>query len=253
VTGLLDRAAAWFVTPLGSAPPAPDPEPPLRVAREDELVDLAALGYADGRFAPPVAAEAQARVSAMGRVASRAVVLGAPGEVAVAAAALALALRRRCRTGAAVVVLCGAEAAPALAATTLAAPGLPGARRLAARLARRDLPASAHGRLVWAALTSAADEAGAAATRIAAAAGDAPVVLALLGPRSAAADALLAAHDAALLADDPGSALADLAVADLGGLGLAVHCWPPPAAGAARVAALAGWRAPAGVPDLAAT
>jgi len=240
VTGLLDRVAAWFVTPLGSAPPTCEPEPPLRVAREDELVDLAELGYADGRFSPPVAA----RVHAV----SRAAVLGAPGDVPAAAAALALDLRRRRRTGTAIVVLWAADAVPPLPAPALAAPGLPGARRLAARLARRDITASAHGRLVWIPLGCALDE----VARIAAAAGDAPVVLGLLGPRSAAADTLLAAHDAALLAADPDSPLAALAVADLGRLGVPLRCWAPPAAGAARLAALAGWRAPAGVPEVVA-
>jgi hypothetical protein len=117
---------------------------------------------------------------------------------------------------------------------------------LAARLARRGLAASAHGRLVWIGLGPGPDE----EARIAAAAGDAPVVLALLGPRSAAADALLAAHDAALLAADPDSPLAALAMADLRRLGVPLRCWAPPAAGAARLAALAGWSAPAGVPEV---
>ena len=250
MTGLLDRAAAWFVTPLGSAPPPPDPDPPLRVAREDELVDLAQLGYADGRFAPPVAAAqpAPSVPSARADIAARAVVLGAPADVPAGAAALALALRRRRRTGAAIVVLWGAQTAPSPPAPALAAPGLPGARMLAARLARRGLAASAHGRLVWIGLGPALDE----EARIAAAAGDAPVVLALLGPRSAAADALLAAHDAALLAADPDSPLAQLAMADMSRLGVPLRCWAPPAAGAARLAALAGWRAPAGLPEVAA-
>jgi hypothetical protein len=246
VTGLLDRAAAWFVTPLGSAPAAPDPEPPLRVARGDELVDLAELGYADGRFAPPVAPPIAPPAAARVHAASRVVVLGAPGDVPAAAAALALDLRWRRRSGAAIVVLWSADGAPSLPAPALAAPGLPGARRLSARLARREIRASAHGRLVWIPLGSALDE----EARIAAAAGDAPVVLALLGPRSAAADTLLAAHDAALLAADPDSPLAALAVADLGRLGVPLRCWAPPAAGAARLAALAGWRAPAGVPEV---
>jgi hypothetical protein len=269
VSGLLERAAAWFVTPIGSPPTIPDPEPALRVAREDELVDLAELGYADGRFVPPVAQRAApsapavparaARVPAVparARVAAeppRAVVLGPTADVLVAAAALALDLRRRRRGGAAVVVLWSGEDAPdpALPAPAMAAPGLPGARLLAARLGRRGVAAGAHGRLVWCTLATAGDTAGAEHRRIAAAAGDAPVVLALLGARSAAGDALLAAHDAALLAADPGSPLTELAAADLGRAGVPLRAWAPPAAGATRLAALAGWRAPAGVPELA--
>jgi hypothetical protein len=285
VTGRLERAAAWFVTPIGSSRPTAEDEPPLRVAgpdepavrvaREDELVDLAALGYADGRFAPPVARRTADRpphgpaaepalapsfvapssvAPPLAVAAPRAIVLGAPPDVAVAAAAVALELRRRRRTGAAVVVVCAATAGepPALPAPTLAAPGLPGARLLARRLARRDHPASAHGRLVWVPLATPAEDVGAVEARIAAAAGHAPVVLALPGPRSAAADAVLAGHDTALLAAAPDSPLADLAGEDLRRLGVPLHCWAPPAGGAARVAALAGWRAPAGLPDLAA-
>jgi hypothetical protein len=273
VTGLLERAAAWFVTPIGSSPAAPDPEPPLRVAREDELVDLAELGYADGRFAPPVAHRAappapvpssepspapaprrhgaapRARPARIAAEPPRAVVLGPAEDVVVAAAALALDLRRRVRAGAAVVVLHSGEDAtePALPAAAVAAPGLPGARLLAARLARRGLSAGAHGRLVWCPL-AAADAA--EHRRIAAASGDAPVVLALLGPRSPAGDALLAGHDAALLAAEPGSPLAALAAPDLERAGVGLLAWAPPPAGPARLAALAGWRAPAGVPEL---
>jgi hypothetical protein len=291
VTGLLERAAAWFVTPIGSPPATPDPEPVLRVAREDELVDLAELGYGEGRFVAPVAhragppapapamraptervpaAPAPMRVvpvpapipgAAVARPLAptlaaeppRAVVLGPTADVLVAAAALALDLRRRGRTGAAVVVPWSGDDAPGptLPAPALAAPGLPAARLLAARLGRRGVTAGAHGRLVWCPLAGTADAAGAEHRRIAAASGDAPVVLALLGARSAAGDALLVAHDGALLAAEPGSPLTELAAADLGRAGVPLRAWAPPAAGAARAAALAGWRAPAGVPELA--
>jgi hypothetical protein len=155
--------------------------------------------------------------------------------VGVAAATL---LARRARTGCGLALVWTApqprppgDARP---------PATRAARRLAVALAARELAGRPCGRAVELMLPPDSGDALAVARRATAAAGDAPVVLALGGPRAAAFDDVLAEQDGVLVLMRPGAdaALAALAVAAL-----------PPAAGvahpfaigpAARVLAAAG-------------
>jgi hypothetical protein len=150
--------------------------------------------------------------------------LAPAGDAPALAAGLALALARRER--AATAVACVWSAAPARALWH--APALPAATRLARALAARGHAARGSGRLVLVRLAAGCEEAAAEALRVTAAAGAAPTVLALAGPRVAAFDALLDAQDLVVVAVAPGAApaLARLAVA---GLQRAVACEVPPA------------------------
>jgi hypothetical protein len=139
-------------------------------------------------------------------------VLAGPREGGVAATALALALGRT-------AVVCrwdGRDPAPPRAATA----SLP-ARRLAERLDRRGLDASARGRLVTVALPASPVEARAATERTRAAIDDVPLVLLVAGPRPPALDPLLAALDRLVLVPSPGAppGLDDLALATAAHLG----------------------------------
>jgi hypothetical protein len=116
-------------------------------------------------------------------------VLAAPRDVLALAAVLALRLTR----GTAAVGLWTGPAAPRHPRAGL--PPTPGARRLATSLAARDLPARAAGRLVTTVLPADEPSAAAAATRLTAAVRDAPVVLAVGGPRGEAWDGVLAGCD----------------------------------------------------------
>jgi hypothetical protein len=175
---------------------------------------------------------------------ARALVLGAPADAPAFAAALAGALRARERAHAALVCVSGGLAP----STSLWSGG--GARRLAARLAARDLEVRAAGRLVWLSLPVDTSEAAMALARLLGWL-DAPIVTALAGPRSAEHDALVADHDLVVavrpvmggaLSEAGAAALTALALEGLDGWSLA--CDPLPA-GPAR------WRARAGLARLA--
>ena len=119
-------------------------------------------------------------------------------------------------------------------------PALPAARRLAAALAARGHDARAAGRLVVVRLPAQPDEAAVQARRATAAAGSAPTVLALGGPRVAALDALLDEQDLVVVAAPSGTdpALARLALAGLQtATARACVCEVPPAHPARTVAA----------------
>jgi hypothetical protein len=193
MSGRLERAASFFIAPA---------EAPTRAAAAP---------------VPP---------------AVRAVVLGAPGDVAPLAAAVALALRTP-----GLVALWHAEGA--------AAPGLSirAAARLAARLSARDLPAVARGRLAWLALPADPDEA-AVAVRRASAVVDGPLVTALGGARPPALEELVGEHDLAVVAADPDTALARAALAGLAARGVEAVACPPLRRGLSRRAARAGLTAP---------
>jgi len=123
------------------------------------------------------------------------------------ACALALALRAR---GAAVVCTWAAPAAPATAPPTAAA------RRLAASMQARNLSAAASGRLVLIRLDDDPRVAASEAGRACAAAGDAPVVTAICGPRDPAFDDVLAGQSVTVVAAGDGpEELVRLAVATL--------------------------------------
>jgi hypothetical protein len=165
--------------------------------------------------APTVQVAERAAPTALG-------VLCAPGVAAVAGTALGLAAAGR--AGAACAVVCrwtGEDAAGPVAAFAGGGIALPAARRLAARLRGRGLAAVARGRVVSVALEGAAVTARAAAERAAAAAGDAPVVVVLAGPRPPVLDALLAAQDRLIVvpAPDAPAGLETLAVAEAARLG----------------------------------
>jgi hypothetical protein len=179
-------------------------------------------------------AEAPARVAAAPvPPAARVVVLAAPADAAAVAAGVALALR----APSGLVALWRAEHEPARGAATRAA------ATLAARLATRDLPAVARGRLAWLALPG---EAGAAAVAVrrASAVVDGPLVTALAGARPPALDELVAEHDVVVVAADPATALARAALAALAVRGLEAIACAPPRRGLARWMALAGIAAP---------
>jgi hypothetical protein len=124
--------------------------------------------------------------------------------------------------------------------------GSPAARRLAAALAARGHAASAAGRLAVVALPSDGQAAESAVRRLAAGPAECPVVLVLAGPRSQAADELLAEQDLVLVArrGEEDATVADLAVHALAARGLAVGSLPVPH-GPARILAARGLAAPA--------
>ncbi|MEA2255494.1 MAG: hypothetical protein QOG35_1539, partial [Solirubrobacteraceae bacterium] len=169
-----------------------------------------------------------------------------PGVAAVSAApdapvlgaALGLALARLYR--APVVTVCvwsrGQAGGP-----VLRGPAWPVARRLAAGLAARGHDARAAGRLAIVWLAGSDDDAALEARRVLAAAGAAPAVLALGGPRAGAFDALLADQDLVVVGTRSGAdpTLARLAVAGLAGGVRACAC-EVPAAHPARSLAVAG-------------
>jgi hypothetical protein len=138
--------------------------------------------------------------------------------------------------------------APASAAPTRdmrgpRAPARASARRLVATLSARGHQAFATGRLAVVSLAAHPSEAAAEAVRAGAAAGDVPTVTVLAGPRDPAADGLLRAQEAILVAAaaeaDP--AVAELAVRGLEPLGVPARAIAVPGGSAhARALAAAG-------------
>jgi hypothetical protein len=178
--------------------------------------------------APPAPAPA----AAPERFAPRALVLGSERDAVPVAAALAAGLRERAPAAVLITWPSPEPPRPAL--------GTPGAARLVAGLQLRGLEAVARGRLAWLALAPA--ELGLARRALAGA--DAPVVIAITGPRTAATDALLAEQDHVLLVlpDDADPRLAELAREALADAraGAPIVRGPLTAPGS-RAAALAGW------------
>jgi hypothetical protein len=153
-------------------------------------------------------------------------VLAAAADAPALGAALGLALARRRR--APVVALC-MWTADQPAGPPWRAPALPAARRLAARLAARGYDARPAGRLAVVRLSGSDDDAALAARRALAAAGAAPAVLALGGPRTVAFDELLAEQDLVVVGARSGAdpVLTRLAVAGLAGAMRACACEVP--------------------------
>jgi hypothetical protein len=203
--GLGARLTAFFVAPAGPTPRArPDAAPAQTGARQ-----------APGR----------------GRIAirARAVAVLGPAGAGVFAGDLAVALARAARAPAAVVCRHGAASPPALPL-----PVSPAARRLAARLAAQGLEVEVRGRSAVVALPEDDAAAAAAALRADAAAGDAPVVLALGGPRGAALEALLDEQELCVVTSRPG---ADATIPALAVAGLRARL---PAGGVCAVEVAAG-------------
>jgi hypothetical protein len=166
-------------------------------------------------------------------------VLSAAADAQALGAGLGLALARHRRAPVAAVCVWTGDVETR---TGWRAPALPAARRLAATLAARGHDARATGRLAVVRLPTPAGDAAAGARRAAGAAGAAPTVLALGGPRDAAFDDLLAVQDLVVVATPRGTqpTLARLAVAGLApATAGACACEVPPGAGA-RVLATAG-------------
>lgn len=161
-------------------------------------------------------------------------VLAPPADAPALAAALGLALARVHRSPVAAICLWD----PRAARSGWRAPPMPAAARLAKALTARGHAATAAGRLTIVRLSASSEEAASQALRASAAAGPAPVVLALAGPRAAAFEELLALQDLVVVAVAPASdpALARLAVS---GLERALTFAVPPA-DPGRVLAAAG-------------
>jgi hypothetical protein len=141
-------------------------------------------------------------------------VLSAARDAYAIAAALGLALARGRRTRIAIVCVWTPDGA---VAPVWRAPAMPAARALAASLRERGHAAQAAGRLVVARLPAAPADAALHARRVAAAAGAAPTVLALGGPRMPDFDALLGEQDLVVIAPPCGTepVLGRLALAGL--------------------------------------
>lgn len=167
-------------------------------------------------------------------------VLADEADLLVAAGAVAGGLRRECGGAVVVCVWRGAQEAPVCPPV----PALPGATRVAAKLARRDLAARAAGALCVVDLPADAGDA-AAAARTAGAAVEGAVVLAL-ARRATDLDGLLAGANRLVLAVAPGwdPVLAELAAEDLAQLGPPVTRTAVPGGMLARQAARLGLAVP---------
>jgi hypothetical protein len=191
------------------------------------------LQRATGFFLAPAPAE-RAEPAAL-PPATRAVVLGAAEAAVPLAAGLALSLRARAPALVAVWGV-GEERVRRGAASR-------GATALATRLSAQGLPAHARGRLAWLPLP-AESHAAAAAVRRASAIVEGPLVSALAGARPPELEALVAEHDLAIVAADPGSPLARAALARLADCGVPASAHAPLNRGLRRSLALAGLAAP---------
>jgi hypothetical protein len=186
------------------------------------------------------AAAFEARVTApsapAGRASDLAVICSEDDARAVAVAAAGLTARRR-RAACGVACVWTPSASPPADGRP---PSSSAARRLAASLAARGLEARACGRGVTVALPVAAAEAVAGTQRAIAAAGAAPVVVVLGGPRDAALDALLAEQRRVAVLTSGGEQLTALALAGLSGVAEMSVAETLSLGPAARAAAVAG-------------
>ncbi len=202
----------------------------------------AALRSFAGLFVAP--AEGARPVPAAVPAAPALAVLCPVGDARAVGVVAASAQARRWRSSSAVAAVWtpgGAELRPDARPLTAGA-----ARRLAGSLSARGLSATACHRAALVALPADPSEAVPAARRAFAAAGDAPAVLVLGGPRDGAFDPLLAEHDVAIVLarDDGPGTLTALAVAGLEALGPRALARPLVLGPAARTLVLSG----AGVP-----
>jgi len=158
--------------------------------------------------------------------------------------AIGLGLRRALRSPAALVLHWSAASRPEAVPRV---PALPGARRLVTALRGRGHQAWGSGRLAFVALPDDPQEAEVAAGRAIAAAGPAPCVLVVAGPRPAQVESLLEIQDgvAVVTRDGDGGELAALAVAGLAQRGLNTSAIDVPRSGLARLGATTGlWLTP---------
>lgn len=223
MSGVLARLGAAFVAP---APPAPPPRcaPPA--------------GPAVASDATPVAVRARraAPTADVARAGRRVAVLSRPADAWTGGGAAGLALLSVAGATCAVVGVWPAEAP----APPVLAPATRAARRHAARLCARGHDARATGRLVVVALAGDAAEAAAEGVRLGSAAGDAPVVVVIAGPREPCLDALLADQDPVVVAAAEADPVAPLATSSLGRSGVTARCVSLAAAAPVRALAAAG-------------
>ena len=185
------RIAAHFVAPADEH--AADrrarsgPRPPADDAGRPPADDAGRGGFAG------------ARTPASHRPPPAVALLAPPADAPSLGAALALALARAERRP--VAVLCVWSPQPARSGWR--APPMPAAARLASALTARGHDATPAGRLAVVRLSPDGAEAASQALRVGAAAGAAPTVLALAGPRAAAFDELLAMQDLVVVAVAP--------------------------------------------------
>lgn len=197
---------------------------------------LKASGERRPRRAGATATAAAGRAATRSAVAERpppaVALLAPPADAPAVGAALGLAVARAVRNPAAVVCIWS----PGSTRAGWRAPALPAAARIASALRERGHDATASGRLVVVRLSACGEEAASQALRVSAAAGTAPTVLALGGPRAAAFEALLAMQDLVVVAV---AAAADESLARLASAGLerALTCAVPPADPARALAA----------------
>lgn len=215
MTGIVERAAEFFLAPAASA---------TDTATLPLAVRAVVLGSQSDVIPLAAAAALSFRVDA------------ASFGAGAAAPATAASFGAGVRAPAAVVACWPGEVMKPSAATRAAA-------ELARRLAAHDMPAVARGRLVWLALP---DEPAAAATMVrrASALADGPLVTALGGARPPELDSLVAEHDLAIVAAAPETALARTAVARLADRGVPASARPAIRRGVTRTLALAGLAAP---------
>jgi hypothetical protein len=245
MSDLLTRAAAFFITPPATAPEREVATPPRFAPR--------ALVLGTPTEAPPVAAALGNELRRTNRWPAALVAIWSPADDARDAPTdwhartetVAATSEAHTSTPASGDPTSGTHTSAPGDDTTIEPeprhdrPAHAAARRLAARLAARGIPASARGRLAW--LPLPADPGpGLALAERAAAAIDVPAVLALAGPRPAEAEPVLAEHDLVVVVggDDDGP-LTTLALEKLGTLAapaVAVR----PLRGASRRLALAG-------------
>jgi len=226
--------------PATLAAAATTPPRPLGAAPADEVPAAASSPRPARRQAvrdAPAAARTTAAAAPTAPEPARAAVLGDESSAPPVAAGLANELRVRAGQAAALVCVWGTGRVPASGA------GSAGARALASRLAATGLPTSARGRLAWVALPAAPGPAADALVRVSATV-EAPVVLALAGPRPAAFDELLDDLDLILVSPPAGMSAAalELALADLASTAPPVRVRRPLPRGTSRWLALAGRR-----------
>ena len=251
---LRDRAAGYFVAPsepaAGSFAPPRDRAPGTFVAPGEAPMGSSAASRDSAASDVSIAPRAMTLVPS--RYSPRAAVLGSAADAPPVAAALANALRGRRGAPAAVAVWAppprsGDPGPPpavaneppggAAAAPRSGPPASLAASRLAARLTARGLPAAARGRLAWLRLLDHPVAAALAARRLSGAL-EAPLVIAVAGPRSDALEGLLREQDLiVVVAREPDGPLARLALARCDVPSIA--CAPLPH-GPARLLALAG-------------
>ena len=238
----LTRLREMFVVPR--AAPAQSVEPAADGAATAITPRRPALLRVREVFVRPAAGPRKSTASAP-RPAPRIAVVCAAEDAAALGVAAASILARRHRADCALACVWAPEGVSRAAGEGGPLAGR-SARRLATALLARDVPSTARGRLAIALPARDPATAAPAAARALAAAGAAPTVLALGGPREPAFDALLADQDLVVVATRPSASgpLAELALAAVADVATrAVACEVGPTA-AGRLLATAGLRIP---------